>query len=502
MTINRRNFLRGTMAGIGVAAATSGLDRWVRRASASSLSRYAGHRSVVSLFLLGGNDGNQMLIPTGAVAYGHYKSVRPSLALASADLLKINPINTSTGFGLHPTLSNLKTAFTAGTASLVANVGPVALPTTRALLGLPTHPRPTQLGSHSDQQDAWASALPIPLQFPATVATTGWGGRLSDAVSARNRMVEGHVYPAATLLGGRGLFAQGASRALTTAANGSLGFTALKDAKLEALRSSTTSKLTTITNGRSLEVEVGATLDGAIALASARSTARAAAWAGLPNHAAIEELLAAYPADWDLPQQVLAVLQDIVAAATPTTAQGLGLKRQVFSIGLGGFDTHSNQLVIQDGLLLQVDAAIDVFLKGLALIKTGWPASYGLPPQSTLFTMSDFSRTLAENSNGGTDHGWGNHMIVAGAQVAGAMLHGRFPDLDLVNSVDAVDDEGRWIPSLSSDQYVYDLALWLGVSAGEAEQIFPNLAGYRAFATEHGMDAIYRQLRLPLMVAD
>ncbi len=502
MTINRRNFLRGAMAGIGAVAATSGLQRWARNANAASLERYAGHRSLVTLFMVGGNDGNQTLIPTAAVPYGQYRSVRSSLALASSDLLSINPVNSSSSYGLHPSLARLRAAFRNGAASLVANVGPAALPSTRALLNLPTHPRPTQLGSHSDQQDAWSSALPVPLEFPLDVATTGWGGRLSDVIDGKNPSVQGQRYPAATLLGGRSLFVKGAAQPLATADDGTLAFTEDRDAQLESLRSQSTSRITRITNGSSLQAEVGTTFRGAIAIASARAAAREVAWAALPTHAAIEDLLADYPADWTLPVQVLAVLRDIVAAATPASNQGLGLKRQVFSIGLGGFDTHSNQRAVQDALLLEVDAAVDVFLRGMALITQGWPSGNGLPPQSTLCTLSDFSRTFAENSNGGTDHGWGNHMIVAGAQVAGNQLHGRFPDYDLATSVDALDNEGRWIPSLSVDQYVYDLALWLGVTASEAATIFPNLEAYRAFAIANGMDPIYRQLRLPLMVAD
>jgi uncharacterized protein (DUF1501 family) len=499
MSIHRRTFLRGAAAGLGAFAATRGLARLASTAHAASLTRYAGHRSLVSLFLFGGNDGNNLLVPKAPSEYARYRAARPGLAFASSELLTIAPSNLGAQFGLHPSLSRLRAAFQAGQASLVANVGPAARPTTPALFRQANHPRPQHLQSHSDQQDAWASGLPIPSDFP-TAFNSGWGGRLGDAVGATNPPVAGRPYPAATMLGGRRLFATGAAAPLVVSTEGELGFPELNNASLQALRNSATASIAGIRSG-ALQGEVGVQLGGAVDLSGARRDARAAAWAQLSNHAAIDALYASY-APGPLLAQIYAVLQDIVAGATPRASQGLGLKRQVFSVGLGGFDNHSGQRAAQDPLLVEVDNAVDLFRRGLAMIESGWPSSFGLPPQSTLFTMSDFGRTLVENANAGTDHAWGNHMFVVGNRVDGGLLHGRFPSLDLGTSPDAIDDEGRWVPSLCTDQYVYDLALWLGVSAAEASEIFPNLAGYTEFARNRGMDAIYRQLRIPLMVAD
>ncbi|MEZ4360537.1 MAG: DUF1501 domain-containing protein [Kofleriaceae bacterium] len=464
------------------------------------MGRYAGHRSLVSLFFLGGNDGNNLIVPKDAAEYSRYQAARPSLAFAKADLRTITPANGAAVYGLHPNLARLQAAFNAGTASMVANVGPVALPTTVELLQQISHPRPTHLQSHSDQQDAWASALAIPSMFSPSLQRSGWGGRLSDRIGALNAQVAGRAYPATTHLGGRSLFSAGAVAPLVTSGTGELAFASFANPQLEALRRSGLSQVAKITNGHALEQEAGMLFTGAIELSDARAAARAAAWAQLPHRVEIEALVAGLPTTWSLPGQVLAVLQDIVAAATPKAAQGLGLRRQLFSIGLGGFDTHTGQRAAQDGLFAQVDAAVHVFLRGLELIELDWP--HGLAPQSTLFTMSDFGRTLVENSDAGTDHAWGNHMFVVGKQVAGKMLHGRFPKLDVATSPDALDHEGRWVPSLSVEQYVRDLALWLGVSGAEAAEIFPNLADYVAFATETGMPGIYRQQRLPLMRAD
>jgi uncharacterized protein (DUF1501 family) len=500
MTIHRRNFLRGAAAGLGAMLATSGLRRWAATANAASIAGYAGHRSLVAVHLLGGNDGNQMLVPTDAPRFGLYQSARPGIALALADLRKISPTGLpANSFGLHPALAHLQVAFTAGHAALVANVGPVALPTTKTTFALSSHAKPTNLFSHSDQQDAWSSAVPVPAAVAAAVARAGWGGRLSAKVAAVNPALPGGAeYPGVTLLGGRRLFVDGPTPPLVTSSTGELTFPALPNADLEALRSSALKGIVGITGTSELEHSYGGEFGSASAIAAERNRARDAAWTALPNHAAIEALLVGAAANWTLPGQILAVLKDIVAGGSPRPS-GLGLKRQVYSVGFGSFDTHAGQRAAQDDLLAQLDFSLNVFSKGMDMITAAWPHAV-LPPQSTLFSMSDFGRTLSENSDGGTDHGWGNHMFVLGSRVAGGVLHGRFPDLTAA-STDSTDTRGRWIPTLSVDQYVYDLALWLGVSLAEAAEIFPNHADYLAFANANSMDLIYRRVRLPLTLA-
>lgn len=505
MSIQRRSFLRGSAAGLGALSLSGTLSRLARSASAASTARYAGHRSLVGVFLLGGNDGNQLVIPTDATRYGHYAEVRPTLRLALSELRRISPAQMpANSFGLHPSLQYLQSAFTAGRAAIVANVGPAYRPTTKALFDTDTHPKPTNLLSHSDQQDAWASAAPVPSLAGIAVARSGWGGRLGHTLGALNPPLSATVaYPAATLLGGRRLFAASSSPALVVAGDGSMDFVKHPVAAFEALRRERISELAGM-HRYALETAYAGELGLAVDIAAERTRAIAAAWAALPNRATIEGLLSGVPETWSLPGQVLSVLKEIVAAATPRPV-GLGLRRQVFSLGLGGFDTHVGQQATQTGLLAQLDKALQVFARGLELIAIGWPHSTP-PPQSTLFTMSDFGRTLTENSDGGTDHGWGNHQFVLGSRVDGGVLRGAFPELDLATTQSSTDGRGRWIPTTTVDQYVYDLALWMGATGspttGELAQIFPNHAAYLQFAADQAMAPIYQRVRWPLMLPD
>ncbi|HRC54846.1 MAG TPA: DUF1501 domain-containing protein [Kofleriaceae bacterium] len=505
MTIQRRSFLRGAAAGLGTLVASSGISRLARTVYAASTARYAGHRSLVGVFLLGGNDGNQLLIPADTTRYQQYAAERPTLKLALADLRKISPNGmTANSFGLHPSMQHLQSSFAAGKASMVCNVGPVFLPTTKALYGLGTHPKPTNLLSHSDQQDAWSSAAPIPSLVGAAVARSGWGGRLGGTFLGVNPSLPSSVeYPGSTLLGGRRLFVAGPNPALVLAANGTMDFVKHPNAGFEALRRERMSELAGI-HDTSLEEGYGGELGVSVDVAEERTRAMADAWAALPNHATIEALVAGVPAEWTLPGQMLSVLREIVAAATPKPV-GLGLKRQVISLGLGGFDTHAGQGPVQADLLAQLDKALQVFSAGIDLITASWPHA-NLPPQSTLFAMSDFGRTLSENSDGGTDHGWGNHLFVLGNRVAGRSLFGVYPDLDLATSQDTTDGRGRWIPTTSVDQYAYDLALWMGatgtISTGELASIFPNHAAYVQYAVDNAMPAAYRRVRLAMTLPD
>lgn len=505
MSIQRRSFLRGSAAGIGALSLSGTLGRLARSASAASAARYAGHRSLVGVFLLGGNDGNQLLIPTDATRHGQYAEVRPTLKLAVADLRKISPLGLpADSFGLHPSMQYLQSAFTAGRAAIVPNVGPAYLPTTKALFDTDTHAKPANLFSHSDQQDAWSSGAPIPSRVGIAVARSGWGGRLGQKLDVLNPALSATVkYPPSTLLGGRRLFSASSSSALVVAADGSMDFIKHPTAAFEALRKERISELAGI-HRFALEEAYAGELGLAVDIAAERTRAMTAAWAALPNRATVEALLTGVPEGWLLPRQMLSVLKEIVAAATPKPV-GLGLRRQVFSLGLGGFDTHVGQQATQTGLLAQLDKALQVFARGLELIAAGWPHSTP-PPQSTLFTMSDFGRTLTENSDGGTDHAWGNHLFVLGSRVDGGALRGTFPNLDLDATQDSTDARGRWIPTTTVDQYAYDLALWMGATGspttGELAQIFPNHAAYLEFANTQAMAATYRRVRVPLMLAD
>ncbi|MFT3765194.1 MAG: DUF1501 domain-containing protein [Minicystis sp.] len=210
---------------------------------------------------------------------------------------------------------------------------------------------------------------------------------------------------------------------------------------------------------------------------SAFFAAPTAATAGSASPAAISSTT--------LGQQLFGILKDIYADAI-ATATGLKLKRQIFSAGLGGFDTHSGELSTHNSLYGQIDDAFDAFYSAIAelntLIGNGQVPGLTQPVQVTLFTMSDFGRTFEPNGTGGSDHGWGSHTMVLGDQVVGGACYGTFPDLTLVeDDPNAKSDvgEGRWLPTTSEDQYANTLAYWLGVTAAaDRDLVFPKLVNF------------------------
>jgi uncharacterized protein (DUF1501 family) len=502
MTIDRRSILRGTAAGLAALTTTS-LPRFARLAQAASVARYAGHRSLVAVFLLGGNDGNQLVVPRDT-RYDLYALKRQTIKLAKGDLRPIptgTQTETNATFGLHPAMIKVTEAFAANQAAVVFNVGPAALPTTKADYLDTAFRKPANLFSHSDQQDAWSTAVPVPSLDPAH-ARTGWGGRTADAVEPLNPLVAGTTYPAMTLVGGRRSFAAGIGMPLVTNSSGDLSFKPDSTNPYYVLRRQRLAEVAGHDAGNQLAAGYGEILATSTAIAVERTRARAEAWARLAatTQTAINGRFAAAQEGWSLPAQLLTVLKDIVAAAIAPT-HGLGLRRQVFSVGLGGFDTHGDQRAIQDALFAQLDFALDAFHRSMADLALD-PVFGGVPPQSTLFTMSDFGRTLSENSDGGTDHAWGNHMLVMGSQVSGRRVLGTFPDLDLATSVDTTDGRGRWIPTTTVDQYVYNLGAWLGCNSTELGEILPNHAAYRADATARALGTAYTRLQHAIMLAD
>ncbi|MFY0580078.1 DUF1501 domain-containing protein [Cystobacter fuscus] len=479
-------------------------------ARAATTAGYAGHRAAVCVFLLGGNDSNNLIVPRLATPHAQYLAARPNIGIKLADLLPINPVGTATGsHGLHPSLTKLQALFEQEKAAVVCNVGPLVLPMKKTDYTSGTVVRPDNLFSHSDQQDAWASGIANPssviLPLPLIGKVTGWGGRTADKLSGLNP----GEYPEVTSFGGKGLFSLGASRQpMTVATNGSLGFRASSDAAFGALQQEALAEVLALHNDVTLEASYGDTFSMAQNFANSRTTARDVAWNLLPQatREAIDALFV-LPTDgggWSLPPQLYQVLRDIVAGATPVASGGLGLKRQMFSVGLGGFDTHTGQDTAQRSLFKQLDFALDAFYRALVLVQTAIGAN---APQATLFTMSDFSRTLVENSDKGTDHGWGSHALVLGDRVLGRRLYGTFPNLDLsnnaVNNPDTVDSKGRWIPTLSVDQYAHSIVSWLGLSTtAERDYVFPNMKDYLAAATANGFPTAARQSKIAFMMAD
>ena len=443
----RRRFLRASGA-IGIA----GLGAWSdlnRILAAASLERAkaAGedYRALVCLFLFGGNDANNMVVPTAAGEYAQYASGRtPALALAQASLLPITSTNTpGRTFGLHPAMAGLQTLFNQGKAAVVANVGPLLAPTTRADFQARRVPVPPDLYSHSDQQAQWQSSI------SDGSPRSGWGGRIGDLVKSANGTNQGSTLIS---VAGNNLFGVGGTLSSFKVSPGnSFGLDFYRGAESTDPVSRAITALLSTPSGNLFE---GAWND---------VIARA-----LENQRVLADALQAAPAfTTAFPATGLGAQMQMIARLVSVRA-ALGLKRQVYFCSLGGFDTHGDeQLGRQAELLGEVSAALSALYAATAEL--------GCADLVTAFTASDFNRTFPSNGRG-SDHAWGAHHWVVGGAVRGGMIHGAFPTL-VSGGPDDTGSQGLWIPTTSVDQYAATLASWFGVGA-ELHTVFPNLGRF------------------------
>ncbi|MEO8135658.1 MAG: DUF1501 domain-containing protein [Betaproteobacteria bacterium] len=450
MQQGRRQFLRhaGAVATLGIGAKLDLLDL-VSAAGAQSAGDY---KALVCVFLFGGNDGNNTIIPIDGAGYAQYAAVRTAasgIQLAQASLLPIQPASAGTPYGLHPSLTELQALFTQRKLAILNNVGTLVQPTSKAQYL--AKQVPLSLYSHSDQQAQWQSSI------SSQVAGTGWGGRIADRMSVAN---SASGFPVITSLGGSALYTTGkTSTPLSIPVTGSFALagynnSAASNARLAALKQFLAAGSTNAFVGAanaigSQAIQLSTTMSPI--LANANSTV-APIFAALDNNNTTGKAL-------------FQVAKTIEARAVT------GAKRQIFFVALGNFDTHSNQMPTQANLLAQLSPALRAFYEATVAL--------GVGSQVTTFTLSDFGRTFQPASGAGTDHAWGNHHFIIGDAVKGGDMYGTYPTLALGGPSDA-ENRGRWIPTTSVDQYGATLARWFGVQAADLNTVFPNLP---AFAT-------------------
>jgi uncharacterized protein (DUF1501 family) len=487
----------GTLAGAGAPLAINLLAAGNAAAQAAT-----DYKALVCIFLFGGNDAYNMVLPTDTASWAVYGSTRnqapDSIALlapgtvaqASAAIssparlggvLPITPLNAQgRSFALHPLMGSLQTMFnTDRRLAVVANIGPLIRPTTKAQYGQVGHPKPASLFSHNDQQNTWQSLGP-------EGTTRGWGGRMGDLVAAQNsRAVFTSVSASGNAVWLAGQTVQqyqlgtGGAIRLGADANGRVYGSTDVAAALERVVSRSRGShvfqtdLATV-SARSISAET--------TLRTALRTAGAAPFGTPPAsgtyNANNDELLrydnpvTGARAANGLAQQLQVVARMIDAGISGVT----GARRQVFFVSMGGFDTHDLQNRSQADLMARLSQAMRYFDNTLGAL--------GARNNVTTFTASDFGRTFTSNGDG-TDHGWGSHHFVMGGAVRGGDLYGRFPTLATKNSnnnnFDGSPDQlgnGALLPTTSVDQLGATLGRWFGLNDTQLADIFPNLANF------------------------
>lgn len=442
VNVSRRSALR--LTALAPLALGGGLMGGLTRAAFAQSAIATDYRALVAIFMFGGNDGNNLLIPLDASGYAEYQTGRGRLALARGSLQAINPGNTQgRQFALHPAMGALSALFESGQCAAVANVGPLTQPLTRSQWLANTAQTPPNLFSHSDQQSQWQSGT------SDTSMRLGWGGRAADQIASLNGVQN---VATAVAVNGRSAFQQGATVSpFLVSSNGNFGFDSYDPASNDAL-SVGFAEMINASRSHLFEVAWNDTIKRGITTQQVFQQAL--------NQSA--PLVTAFPGS-GLGEQLKTVARLIAARAA------FGVKRQVFFCSLGGFDTHGEgQLQDQAELLGTVSDAMSAFYRATVEL--------GVSSQVTSFTMSDFGRDFPANGSGGSDHGWGSHHLVVGGAVSGRKIYGTFPTLRVGGPDDTTG--GRWIPTTATEQYAAGLSSLFGLSSAEAAQVFPTLSRF------------------------
>jgi len=434
----RRTFIRqAACAALGATGLVTTI--WdLRKLCAATLSDATDYKALVCVFLYGGNDANNVIIPHDASGYASYAAARGILAIPQLSLLPLTFLDGDTrDFGFHPKLPELQSLFNQGKLAIVTNVGTLVGPITKAEYLSGGAAVPPQLFSHADQSVQWQSSAPDQVRL-------GWGGRVADLLSSLN----GNSTVSFTIsVAGTNTFEVGNTVIpfqVPPVGNFALaGFngSANANSRLQAFKTLLTQPHNNL-------------LEQAYADRVTRSIADNDALMAVPA------LSAAFP-NTSLGGQLKMVARFINARSN------LSMQRQIFFCAVEGYDTHAGQLTAQSGLLTELSQALAAFYSATV--------EMGVDQQVTTFTASDFGRTFTTNGVG-SDHGWGSHQFVLGGAVRGGKLYGTFPTL----AVGGPDDtgQGRWIPTTSVDEFSATMASWFGVAASDLSMVFPNIGRF------------------------
>ena len=458
---SRRAFLRRSaqLAFTGVALPTALNLASIGEAAAFNAPD-GSYKALVCVFLYGGNDYANTLVPYDTASHTKYSTIRsgialPRSALDASVLAPTTPLPDGQQYAFHPAMTGLRALFNGGQAAVQLNVGPLVVPLSRAQYSggnRTLYPLPPKLFSHNDQQSVWQSSSP-------EGSTVGFGGNMGDLAIASNTnslftcmSVTGN---AVFLAGDSALAYQvgsGGAVKINSVTNDVYGSSAVKGVMGQLLRQARTHVLE---NEYNTVTKRAVTSEGAITAAIgdnrvADANPVFAPFAGITNNSLASQLK---------------MVARLIGART-----SLGTKRQVFFVSLGGFDLHDNLLTNHTTNMSRMSSAMSAFYQTTV--------NLGVGSNVTAFTASDFGRTLTSNGDG-SDHGWGGHHLVVGGAVKGKAFYGTAPPVSVGNTTAPEDQwhvgQGRLLPSTSVDQYAATLAKWFGVEDREIVNVMPNI---------------------------
>jgi uncharacterized protein (DUF1501 family) len=448
--LSRRALLRrsGQLAVAGSASSYAlGLVGMGEAAAFSSVNDY---KALVCVFLYGGNDHANTLIPFDKINYEEYRRIRRDIAIPRSDLANTvlvpadkQQLTDDLQFAIAPTMPKLKSYFEQGHLAALLNVGPLEAPITKGQYessNVVAYPRPDKLFSHNDQQSTWQASRP-------EGARSGWGGRIADLALAANQNA---MFTAINATGNAVFLSGKVASPFKVNTKG-----APTIYPLDRLYGSASA-------GSALRAIIRQHHQHVFEQDYAETMRRSIDYGKFVNDAIKQsDVTVDFNEDNSLAAQLSVVAKIIGARGS------LGVRRQIFMVSMGGFDHHNNLRRSHPPLLAKLDEALDQFYRATVQL--------GVADSVTTFTASDFGRTLTSNGDG-TDHGWGAHHFILGGAVAGQRFYGTAPHVS-TESDDQVG-RGRLLPTTSVDEYSATLALWFGVQPSELESISPNIGRF------------------------